>query len=55
MKKTYQIPTVDIVHVSPSNMIAASLGASDKPANGSVMLSKDGGYWDDDEPEEVGW
>ena len=54
MKKTYQIPTVAIVRVSPSRMIAASpLPTSEKPAdeNGG-MLGKGGWSWDDDEPEE---
>lgn len=52
MKKTYQIPTVAIVRVSPSRMIAASpLPTSEKPAdeNGG-MLSKGGSMlWSDDD------
>lgn len=55
MKKIYQIPTVEVVRVSPCQMIAASLGASEKPANEEGgMLAKEGWVmWSDDEPEEV--
>lgn len=49
MKKTYQIPTTDIIKIETAQMIATSLGVSDKEAESGVMLGRGGSAWDDDE------
>ena len=53
MKKTYQNPTVKIVNVELSSMVAATLNINQ---NGSALTSEDnvaarrgGSFWDDDE------
>jgi len=54
MKKTYQIPATTVQNIELQQMIASSLGASEKAANPeSGMLSRRGGYvWDDEDEEE---
>ena len=55
MKKTYQIPAVTVVRVSPCQMIATSLRTSENPADEQGGMLGKGGWdmWTDDEPEEV--
>ena len=52
MKQTYKKPTTDIVLLELQQMLADSLGASEKPAQNGVMLGRQrGDIWEEDEEE----
>ncbi len=48
MKKTYQIPTIEIIKMQTAQMIAASTELYGKDATGEAM-GRGGSDWDDDE------
>lgn len=48
MKKTYIIPSCEIVKLNAADIIATSIGTNDEEGNG-VQLSRDGDFWDGDE------
>ena len=51
MKKTYQIPTINVVKIETAKMIATSetLGFGDGVNTASGAESRGGSAWDDDE------
>ncbi len=58
MKKVYNQPTIKVVCLQPFRLMEGSMPVSPNDFNGGTQTlgAKGGGnYWDDDEPEEVGW
>lgn len=51
MKKTYQIPSTEVLNVMPQTLMAGSIDKYEGEANDeSKLLSRErGGFWDDDE------
>ena len=51
MKKTYIRPAISVNMLRTTNLIMASPDAilSDKKADESTVLSRDGGFWDDED------
>ena len=51
MKKTYQIPSTEVLNVMPQTLMAGSIDIKEGGANDeSKLLSRDrGGFWDDEE------
>lgn len=48
MKKTYIIPSCEIVKLNAADIIATSFGTNDEEGNG-VQLSRDGDFFDFEE------
>jgi len=59
MKKVYNQPAIEIVRLQPFRLMEGSLpvtvSSNNYDAGTQTLGAKDGGFWDDDEPEEVGW
>ncbi len=51
MKKTYQIPSTEVLNVMPQTLMAGSIDKYSGTADDeSKLLSRDrGGFWDDEE------
>ncbi len=55
-KKAYIAPEFTMVVLNNKPLLTFASGLGNQESVGSAALSKGGGnYWDDDEPEEVGW
>lgn len=55
-KKAYIAPEFTMVVLNNKPLLNFTSGLGNQESVGSAALSKGGGnYWDDDEPEEVGW
>ena len=54
MKKKYENPTLNIVHLKPTKMIMSSetVPVGDSVTSASGAEAKGGMFWSDDEPEE---
>lgn len=58
MKTIYMKPELTVVNINKPCLLAGSEGipvATEDFSKGDVVLGKEGGFWSDDEPEEVGW
>lgn len=52
MKKTYMIPTIQVVKIETLKMVAASLTVSSHSAEAEGgMLSRESSVWDDDDDD----
>lgn len=56
MKTTYMKPELKVVIINnPCLLNNASIPEGKEYQSNQPVLSKDGGFWSDDEPEEVDW
>ncbi|MBR3523003.1 MAG: hypothetical protein IKN75_10875 [Prevotella sp.] len=55
MKTIYMKPELTVIKINKPCLLNASLPEGEEYQSNQPVLSKDGGFWSDDEPEEVGW
>lgn len=48
MKKTYIIPSCEVVKLNAADIIATSIGTNNVPGNGT-QLSREGDFWDEED------